>query len=80
MSPRIVGCLLLSIISGAAAFIWVVASGWGILAALLAYSLFGAIVIIVAVSVLVLLESAVAKAHDASAPRAQRRYATAHNG
>lgn len=80
MSPRIVGCLLLSIIAAMAAFAWVLSAGWGILLALVAYAFVGSLVLVLAAAAAAALQGWRETPPRPAPPRSGRRFATAHSG
>lgn len=58
MSPKVVVCLVLSVMVGMAAFAWALITGWGVLIGIIAYSLTGSLALVMAAVVASLLESA----------------------
>lgn len=81
MSHRIVGCLLLSIAVGIAAFVWTVSAGWGFVLGLLAYSLTGSVALVASAGAAVLIETVAEKAlRPVPAMHGTMNAATAHTG
>lgn len=82
VSPRIVGCLFLSIVAGIASFVWALSAGWGLLLALLAYSCVGSLALLLAAGAAAAVEFLRETAEPPSQGRSRQSFgpATAHSG
>jgi hypothetical protein len=80
VSPRITSCLLIAIGLGAGAAAWTLASGWGFLAALVAYSFVGSTALVAVALLAALVAERRPRAVAIARPQALSRPATAHTG
>jgi hypothetical protein len=80
MSPRIVACLMVSIVAGVASFAWALFAGWGFLLALLAYSFGGSLTLVLATATAAALDDLRQAAGRSSRPQRPFGRATAHSG
>lgn len=82
MSPRIIGCLFISILAAGSAFVSVLSAGLGFLLAIIAYGFVGSLVLLLSAAAAAMVDGWRKSAGHPGHARARHSFgaATAHSG